>query len=34
MGDGARVRMRWKASYLVGGQRKEEQGEINGLSIS
>lgn len=28
------VKMRWKASYLVGGQKKDEMGEIGSLGIS
>jgi ADP-ribosylation factor-binding protein GGA len=33
-GKGEGVRMRWKAGYLVGGERKEEMGEVSGLGIS
>ncbi|KAF2835967.1 VHS-domain-containing protein [Patellaria atrata CBS 101060] len=33
-GKGTGVKMRWKASYTVGGERKEEQGEIPGLGVS
>ena len=32
-GKGTSVRMRWKASYVVDGQAKEEMGEVNGLGI-
>ncbi|GIZ47737.1 hypothetical protein CKM354_001082200 [Cercospora kikuchii] len=33
-GKGMGVKMRWRASYSVGGQQKNEQGEINGLGVS
>lgn len=33
-GKGGAVRMRWRASYSVGGQHKEEQGEIGNLGVS
>lgn len=34
VGKGESVRMRWKLSYLMGGERKEEMGEVSGLGIS
>jgi ADP-ribosylation factor-binding protein GGA len=34
MGKGESVRMRWKLSYVMGGERKEEMGEVSGLGIS
>jgi hypothetical protein len=30
-GKAGAVRMRWKVSYQLGGQRREQQGEISGL---
>jgi hypothetical protein len=33
-GQGNAVKMRWKLSYLVGGARKDEGGEIATLGIS
>ncbi|ORY12708.1 VHS domain-domain-containing protein [Clohesyomyces aquaticus] len=33
-GQGANVKMRWKAAYLVGGVRKDEMGEIQSLGVS
>ncbi|KAF2211907.1 hypothetical protein CERZMDRAFT_41993 [Cercospora zeae-maydis SCOH1-5] len=33
-GKGTSVKMRWRASYSVGGQQKNEHGEINGLGVS
>lgn len=33
-GKGESVRMRWKLSYLMGGERKEEMGEVSGLGVS
>jgi ADP-ribosylation factor-binding protein GGA len=34
VGKGESVRMRWKLSYLMSGERKEEMGEVSGLGIS
>lgn len=34
VGKGESVRMRWKLSYLMGGERKEEMGEVSGLGVS
>jgi hypothetical protein len=33
-GQGGAVKMRWKLSYLAGGVRKDEQGEIPSLGVS
>ncbi|KAF3047405.1 hypothetical protein E8E12_003662 [Didymella heteroderae] len=33
-GNGGSVKMRWKASYSLGGQQKSEQGEIASLGVS
>lgn len=33
-GKGSAVKMRWKASYMLGPERKEEQGEISSLGVS
>ncbi|KAJ4990724.1 VHS domain-containing protein [Stagonosporopsis vannaccii] len=33
-GNGNSVKMRWKASYSLGGQQKSEQGEIASLGVS
>ncbi|PSN62469.1 ADP-ribosylation factor-binding protein-like protein GGA1 [Corynespora cassiicola Philippines] len=33
-GNGSSVKMRWKTAYSVGGQRKEEMGEIPSLGVS
>lgn len=33
-GNGSSVKMRWKASYSLGGQQKSEQGEIASLGVS
>lgn len=33
-GNGNSVKMRWKASYSLGGQQKSEQGEIVSLGVS
>ncbi|KAF2851153.1 ADP-ribosylation factor-binding protein-like protein GGA1 [Plenodomus tracheiphilus IPT5] len=33
-GTGASVKMRWKASYSLGGQQKNEMGEIPSLGVS
>lgn len=33
-GAGNSVKMRWKASYSLGGQQKSEQGEIASLGVS
>ncbi|KAF2155137.1 VHS-domain-containing protein [Myriangium duriaei CBS 260.36] len=33
-GSGKGVKMRWKASYALGGERKEEAGEIASLGVS
>ncbi|OJD38099.1 vhs domain-containing protein [Diplodia corticola] len=33
-GQGAAVKMRWRASYILGSERKEEQGEISSLGVS
>jgi hypothetical protein len=30
-GQGSAVRMRWKVAYVVGTERKEESGSIDGL---
>lgn len=32
-GEGGKVKMRWKAAYVVGGQRKEEMGEVASLGV-
>ncbi|KAF2086224.1 ADP-ribosylation factor-binding protein-like protein GGA1, partial [Saccharata proteae CBS 121410] len=32
-GKGGAVKMRWKASYVVGSERREEQGEIANLGV-
>ncbi|KXS93935.1 hypothetical protein AC578_7079 [Pseudocercospora eumusae] len=32
-GKGTTVKMRWRASYSVGGAQQNEQGEINGLCV-
>lgn len=34
VGKGESVRMRWKLSYLMSGERKEEMGEVSGLGVS
>jgi ADP-ribosylation factor-binding protein GGA len=34
VGMGGNVRMRWKASYIIDGARKDEQGEVSALGIS
>ncbi|KAF2399872.1 VHS-domain-containing protein [Trichodelitschia bisporula] len=33
-GSGGAVRMRWKASYVVGSERREEMGEVSNLGIA
>ncbi|KAL1642788.1 ARF-binding protein [Diplodia intermedia] len=33
-GQGTAVKMRWRASYILGSERKEEQGEISSLGVS
>jgi ADP-ribosylation factor-binding protein GGA len=33
-GKGGQVKMRWKASYAIGGERKDEQGEVASLAVS
>jgi hypothetical protein len=33
-GKGTAVKMRWKASYKVGGEPKFEQGEIPALGVA
>lgn len=33
-GQGAGVKMRWRLSYLLGGERKQEMGEIASLGVS
>jgi len=33
-GKGTSVKMRWRASYSLGGQVQNEQGEINGLGVA
>ncbi|GME35459.1 VHS domain-containing protein [Neofusicoccum parvum] len=33
-GKGSSVKMRWRASYMLGPERKEEQGEITSLGVS
>jgi len=33
-GKGQSVKVRWKASYWLGGQNIEEQGEIGSLGVS
>ena len=33
-GNGNGVKMRWKASYSLGGRQKSEQGEIVSLGVS
>jgi ADP-ribosylation factor-binding protein GGA len=33
-GKGESVRMRWKLSYSMGGEKKEEMGEVGGLGVS
>lgn len=33
-GKGGVVKMRWKASYSIGAERKDEQGEISSLGVS
>jgi ADP-ribosylation factor-binding protein GGA len=32
-GKGNAVRMRWRASYSVGGQAREESGEVSNLGV-
>ncbi|KIW02941.1 uncharacterized protein PV09_05987 [Verruconis gallopava] len=32
-GEGGKVKMRWKATFVVGGQRKEEMGEVSSLGV-
>lgn len=33
-GSGNNVKMRWKATYSLGGQQKNEMGEIPSLGVS
>jgi len=33
-GKGTAVKMRWKASYLVGTERRDEHGEISSLGVA
>jgi ADP-ribosylation factor-binding protein GGA len=33
-GKGGQVKMRWKASYLLGTEKKEEQGEVSNFGVS
>lgn len=32
-GKGSAVRMRWRASYVIGGQPREESGEVSNLGV-
>lgn len=33
-GSGSTVKMRWKVSYIISGQPKNEMGEITSLGVS
>jgi len=33
-GKGLGVKMRWRASYLLGGEKREEQRELAGVGVS
>ena len=33
-GKGMSIKMRWIASYMVGGERRDESGQVDGLGIS
>jgi ADP-ribosylation factor-binding protein GGA len=33
-GKGTQVKMRWRASYTLGGESVNEQGELGGLGVS
>ena len=32
-GEGGKVKMRWKVGYVLGGQRREEMGEVGALGV-